>query len=383
MTGGRLLTCLGLAAAILVGSATPGIADPDVRSQSRQIEVLRDQVEQLEITVGVAGEDYAAAQQELSEMIISELSADASLRDAEVGGAAQRGVATRRARALYMSGGELGLAATVLEGRDITEVLHRVRAVRTLIGDDAAAVLDARASVQEAETATRTVTRLRARRAELELEAEQARQRAETALEQHRTLLLDADARLVELVAEQRRREEEAALAAAQRAALERAAAQIRASAAAERESRTAGSAGSTGTAALPALAAPSAAAARAVEAAQSRIGLPYVWGATGPDSFDCSGLTSWAYRQAGVAIPRTSRQQFAGLPKVPVDQLAPGDLVFWASGPAVSDIHHVALYVGDGLMIQAPRTGDVVKLSAVWGRPMYGAVRPAAITPP
>lgn len=372
MTGGRLFTCLGIAVALLVGTATPGVAEPDVRGQSRQVEVLRGQVEQLEISVGVAGEDYAAAQQELSEVISSELSADASLRDAEIGGAAQRGVATRRARALYMSGGELGLAVTVLEGRDIIDVLHRVRAVRALVGDDATAALAAHASVQEAETAARTVTRLRARRAELELETEHARHRAETALEQHRTLLRDADAELVELVAEQRRLEEETALAAAQRAVLEQAAARIRAEAVAERTSRAADSAGSTNSAV-----------ARAIDAAQSRIGLPYVWGATGPDSFDCSGLTSWAYRQAGVAIPRTSRQQFAGLPRVPVDQLAPGDLVFWASGPAVSSIHHVALYVGDGLMIQAPRTGDVVKLSAVWGRPMYGAVRPVASTRP
>ena len=84
-----------------------------------------------------------------------------------------------------------------------------------------------------------------------------------------------------------------------------------------------------------------------------------------------------WAYAQAGARLPRTSRQQYAGLPKVPVSSLLPGDLVFYAHGSDPGSIHHVAIWLGDGLILTAPRTGDVVKISAVWRQPLYGAVRP------
>jgi peptidoglycan DL-endopeptidase CwlO len=110
---------------------------------------------------------------------------------------------------------------------------------------------------------------------------------------------------------------------------------------------------------------------------------MPYVWGATGPTSFDCSGLTQWAYRQAGVAIPRTSRQQYAGLPKVPISQIAPGDLVFYATD--VRDpgtIHHVGIYLGAGLSLYAPRTGSNVKIGPVGYGRILGAARPGPAQP-
>jgi cell wall-associated NlpC family hydrolase len=115
-----------------------------------------------------------------------------------------------------------------------------------------------------------------------------------------------------------------------------------------------------------------------AIDAARSRIGLPYVWGATGPDVFDCSGLTQWAYRQAGASIDRTSRQQWFNGSRVALADLAPGDLLFWAydtSDP--STIHHVALYIGAGRMIEAPRTGLTVREIPVYLDGYIGAVRP------
>ncbi|MCI3918903.1 C40 family peptidase [Paenibacillus sp. TRM 82003] len=115
-----------------------------------------------------------------------------------------------------------------------------------------------------------------------------------------------------------------------------------------------------------------------AITAARTRLGPPYAWGATGPGGFDCSGLTQWAYRQAGTAIPRTSRQQYAGLPKVPLGALRPGDLVFYASGSSPSSIHHVALHLGGGRVLHAPHTGDVVREAGVAVPGLYGAVRPA-----
>ena len=85
-----------------------------------------------------------------------------------------------------------------------------------------------------------------------------------------------------------------------------------------------------------------------------------------------------WAYAQAGVPLPRTSRAQYAALPHVPLDQLAPGDLVFYAtnvSNPAT--IHHVGMYVGNGLSLYAPQTGSVVKIGPVGYGPIIGAARP------
>lgn len=109
-----------------------------------------------------------------------------------------------------------------------------------------------------------------------------------------------------------------------------------------------------------------------AITYAIEQIGKPYIWGAEGPDSFDCSGLTSQAWAAAGRPIPRTSQEQWKQLPKVPVSSLRPGDLVIYF--PKAT---HVALYIGDGLVVQAPRPGTKVKVSPVASNPLLGAVRP------
>ncbi|MET8603418.1 NlpC/P60 family protein [Streptomyces rubiginosohelvolus] len=109
-----------------------------------------------------------------------------------------------------------------------------------------------------------------------------------------------------------------------------------------------------------------------AVAYAVRQIGKPYVWGAEGPDSFDCSGLTSEAWSAAGRTIPRTSQEQWKRLPRVPVSGLRPGDLVIYF--PKAT---HVALYIGDGLVVQAPRPGAEVKVSPLASNPLLGAVRP------
>lgn len=121
-----------------------------------------------------------------------------------------------------------------------------------------------------------------------------------------------------------------------------------------------------------PALRAPSTVGDRAIGYAFQQLGKPYVWGAQGPGSFDCSGLTSQAWAHAGVTVPRTSQEQWARLPHVPLSLLRPGDLVVYFSGAT-----HVAIYIGDGLVIQAPRPGSYVKVSPIAANPILGAVRP------
>jgi peptidoglycan DL-endopeptidase CwlO len=114
-----------------------------------------------------------------------------------------------------------------------------------------------------------------------------------------------------------------------------------------------------------------------AVRWALAQLGDPYRWGATGPDRFDCSGLTSSAYRAAGVGIPRVSRAQWGAGPHVAVANLLPGDLVFYADNPRdPSTIHHVGMYIGNGLMVHAPHTGDVVRVASIWRESYAGATR-------
>ncbi|TXK38337.1 C40 family peptidase [Nonomuraea sp. C10] len=114
-----------------------------------------------------------------------------------------------------------------------------------------------------------------------------------------------------------------------------------------------------------------------ALRAAASKLGRPYVWGAEGPDSFDCSGLVQWAFAQAGIRMPRVTHQQWVTGPQVPLSQAHPGDLLFWRHDPTNPGyISHVAIYWGDGKMLHAPRTGDVVKIVPVSTRNLAGVVR-------
>ncbi|MFA3840962.1 C40 family peptidase [Streptomyces aureus] len=117
---------------------------------------------------------------------------------------------------------------------------------------------------------------------------------------------------------------------------------------------------------------APSRAGDAALAYAVQQIGKPYVWGAEGPAAFDCSGLTSKAWEHAGENIPRTSQEQWARLPRVPLNELRPGDLVVY-----FPEATHVAMYLGDGMVVQAPRPGAKVKVSPIAANPLLGAVRP------
>ncbi|MCX4763114.1 NlpC/P60 family protein [Streptomyces sp. NBC_01275] len=112
----------------------------------------------------------------------------------------------------------------------------------------------------------------------------------------------------------------------------------------------------------------------QAIEYATAQIGKPYEWGAEGPGSFDCSGLTSEAWKSAGQAMPRTSQEQWKQLPHVAVADMRPGDLIIY-----FDDASHVALYVGDGSIIHAPRPGRTVTLAGAGTMPILGVVRPDA----
>ncbi len=119
---------------------------------------------------------------------------------------------------------------------------------------------------------------------------------------------------------------------------------------------------------------------AAAIAYAERQLGKPYLWGGTGPDAFDCSGLVMMAYRAAGIDIPRTSQQQWAAGPRVSASQVQPGDLVFFvgADGTPTSP-GHVGLVIGRGLMIEAYATGFPIRIAPYSGRGPIGFTRPWA----
>jgi cell wall-associated NlpC family hydrolase len=126
---------------------------------------------------------------------------------------------------------------------------------------------------------------------------------------------------------------------------------------------------------------APTGAAAAAIAYALAQRGKPYRWGATGPDAFDCSGLTLRAYEAAGIRLPRVSRDQARAGRHIPpaagMRALAPGDLVFQATDPAnLNTVHHVGIYLGGGQVVHAPYGGTVVDVAQMWSADYAGAVR-------
>jgi cell wall-associated NlpC family hydrolase len=130
-----------------------------------------------------------------------------------------------------------------------------------------------------------------------------------------------------------------------------------------------------------------------AISAAREYLGTIYAWGGgslSGPSEgwgidagvvgFDCSGLTRYAYAQAGISIPRNSSAQYSALPRVSRNDLQRGDLVFWATNTSrASTIHHVAIYLGGGQILEAPQSGSRVRVTAMRWTGFIGGVRPSA----
>lgn len=183
-------------------------------------------------------------------------------------------------------------------------------------------------------------------------------------------LTADEKARLAAIAQKKREAaDREAAELAAQRAAAEKKAR--------ETEPQQGTSSGTTGTSGTPATDSSYATkASKAIAFARAQIGKPYVWGATGPGSYDCSGLTQAVWKAAGVTLPRTTYDQVNAGTTVPLSAIEPGDLVFF-----YDDISHVGLYIGNGMMIHAPKPGAYVREESIFyaGESIiHSVVRPA-----
>jgi cell wall-associated NlpC family hydrolase len=344
----------------LLASGPASADNPKADARHRAL-VLADEVATLETKVEIAGEAYAAQQDALDGVVSQQIQAEQQLDAARQSNATDARTLSQKVRALYLSAGDVSLLPALLQGATPQDVLDQIDTMDRVLAQQqkvAGGIQDQVAAVQA--TSTR-LQRLADQRTTLTTQADDAATTANNLLAERQTALDNASAEVLSL--------EEADIAAREAAAAARAVATLI----------------SENLPVSPDLPNPlppaSPLAATAIAAAAAEVGKPYQYAGNGPDTFDCSGLTRWAYAAAGIALPRTSGEQWGVGPHVALADLQPGDLLFWAtdiSNPAT--IHHVAIYVGDGWMIQAPHTGELVQFSRIYLDGYIGATRPPGV---
>jgi cell wall-associated NlpC family hydrolase len=352
---GVALVVASLAPVAAPAGAAPEDTLADKVETARQLE--RDLAEN-GLRISRLAEDYDLAVVRIEEISAGIVDAHARLDRARARSDQIRGVVETRAASLYKRAGS-SVPFDEFDVADVREVGTREKysAAAAARDDDLLDELGVARELIEERQAALEEQRRAALAEQARLEA--ARSEIEAAHDEQEGLLAQVKGEIAELVQkEQERREREAEAQA--RAELERRLAAERA--ARERDRGLA----------PPDVPAPSPKAQIAVDTATAQIGKPYRYAAAGPDEFDCSGLTRYAWAAAGVSLAHSSRAQYASLPHVPMDALAPGDLVFYGS-----PIHHVGVYLGDGLYVHAPQTGEVVKVSSIYRSDWAGAGRP------
>ncbi len=376
----RVSILTGFAAAAVALSAQSGAhADPAPTKDQ-----VKEQVDQLNEQAEVATEQYNGAQakqQELQKQV-SDLQ-DKVARQQAVVTEAQGGLA-EIAGEQYRTGG-ISQTVQLMLSASPDNFLNQADALNQAGSTQSGALKELqeqqrRLDQDRAETQTKlgelesTTQQLKTSKEEVQGKLAKAQQLLNTLTEQERQAIRAAE----EKAAAEAKAKAEAAKAEAAKAA--------KAKADAERATRDTSRSDLSAPAQAPAAAATPAPAAKpaapaangsraaaAIAAAESKLGAPYVYGATGPNSFDCSGLTGWAYAQAGVSLPRTSQAQAGAGTRIGSDisQAQPGDLVIF-----YGDRHHVGIYVGGGQVIHAPKPGASVRYEAASNMPVNSIVR-------
>lgn len=357
-------TAAGAASAAVLAGPSPAVADI-----GHQIAAAQARLAALERGAEAAGQRFNHARDELATAQGQVTATRRTLQAANQRLAAHEGAFKSYVGNLYMQGGSAltdvgpmllsGTTSQTMQRLDQTR-LAAVAQQQTVVQYAAAR----RAEEQAAAAATASLAKMRA----AESQALAAKRSVQTEVAQAQHILSDLRAKQARLIAAARR-------AAARRAAQARAAALARQQAALA-AAATAAQAQPVSPPPVQAVHVSGNVVATAIAVAKAQLGKPYVWGAAGPDSFDCSGLTMYAYGQAGVALPHYTGDQWNVGRHVPESALQPGDLVFFNTD---APLGHVGMYLGNGEFIQAPHTGTVVQITALSGyyQSVYaGAVR-------
>jgi cell wall-associated NlpC family hydrolase len=263
-----------------------------------------------------------------------------------------------RLRALYVNGDQGGAVEILLGAENLDDLLGRLDMVQRIGDQDAKVLAEVKTFRKEVKERRARLTAARANQAEIVAQRASTKRSIESQLAQRQQMLAGIQSEIKQLQAEEARRqaqlqrEAEARLAAQQRAASTARAAATELAAG----SFTASIDSTPSDSLIPA--APPAQYGGVVGLAMQELGKPYVWGAAGPSSFDCSGLVMYVYAQVGVSLPHNAAAMFSYGSPVAYSDLQPGDLVFF------SGLGHMGIYIGGGQFIHAPHTGDVVKIS-------------------
>ncbi|MGB1823083.1 MAG: NlpC/P60 family protein [Ilumatobacteraceae bacterium] len=356
--------------AVLVSTVlAPSVVDAQsIDDQRREVERIVDELDRLHVKADTLAEDYAVAmddQRRLSEDIAL-AEARVAEREAELS-SLQGDLATVAVRAFTRSGTDV-LGPLLSDAASYSDALQRDQYSRIALAVGAGTTDDLGETIRELGIERAELDRLRGESEELSVDISDKLTLVEEWTSAYEEAKDEAEARLGDLIeAEEQRRSQEAFERLQRELEAQRAAA----AAAAAAGSTGGGSGGSSGggSVAAPVIAnypAPSGLAGVAIQAALGQLGVPYRYAQASPGvAFDCSGLTYYAWAQAGITLPRNSRMQAAAIPRVPIAAAQPGDLIFY-----YSPISHVGIYLGNGQLVHAPNTGSYVKVANVsWSK--------------
>ncbi|MET7762274.1 NlpC/P60 family protein [Streptomyces sp. NPDC005336] len=379
LTGQGRRTAVGVTTAALASvtllsqtaNAVPGDHKP---AATQSIEKVKEKVDTLYHQAETATQRYNAAKERADQQRVKvDRLLDKVAQRTEKLNEARRTLGNYAA-AQYRDGGMATSAAALLFSNDPQDMFDQSHLMDRMSGKQKKAVDDFEAqrtkAAKERGKATESLASLTSSQKELRTQKKSVQDK----LTEARRLLANLTAKeKARLAAIEKKKEAEARRKAAVLAEKQRKAAAERKQQ--EQNDSSGSGSGSTtpSTPSAPSAPSNSTKAAQAIAFAKSQLGKPYVWGATGPNSYDCSGLTQAAWKAAGVSLPRTTWDQVKAGTRVSTSDLQPGDLVFF-----YDDISHVGLYTGDGMMIHAPKPGDVVKEAPITEMPIYGSVRPA-----